>query len=288
MSEKSIMSLQKIREVIKERMKNIKYKIMVLSGKGGVGKSMVTANLAVALSLKGYDVAILDADLHGPTIPKMFGIENKKITGFSAGIIPVTTGNKISIVSIDFILPSEDTPVVWRGPIKTKAIIEFLSSVVWGYKDFLLIDLPPGTGDEALSIAQFIPNVDGVVIVTIPSLVSQHVVRKAISFAQKLDIPILGIIENMSYFRCPQCGQIHHIFGEKGGEAIAEEMNIDFLGAIPIDRRIAECSDKGESFLVKYSDSEIVKSFMKIAEQIIKKVENRKNRYSHRPAGKRE
>ncbi|RLE66464.1 MAG: ATP-binding protein [Thermoprotei archaeon] len=277
MSEKSIVSLQKIREVIKERMKNIKYKIMVLSGKGGVGKSMVTANLAVALSLKGYDVAILDADLHGPTIPKMFGIENETITGFSAGIIPVTTGNKISIVSIDFMLPSEDTPVVWRGPIKTKAIMEFLSSVVWGCKDFLLIDLPPGTGDEALSIAQFIPNVDGVVIVTIPSLVSQHVVRKAISFAQKLDIPILGIIENMSYFRCPQCGQIHYIFGEKGGEAIAEEMNIDFLGAIPIDRRIAECSDRGESFLVKYPDSEIAKSFMNIAEQIIKKVENRKN-----------
>lgn len=192
-----------------------------------------------------------------------------------AGIFPVIAKNKISVVSMDFMLPNENTPVVWRGPLKSKAIMEFLSLVAWGYKDFLLIDLPPGTDDEALSVAQFIPNVDGVIIVTIPSIVSQHVVKKAVSFAQKLNIPVLGIIENMSYFRCPKCGKIYNIFGEGGGKAIAKEMNVDFLGAIPIDSKIAECSDRGESFLIKYPESEVARSFTKIAERVIAILEHK-------------
>ena len=190
------------------------------------------------------------------------------------GILPVAAKGGIGVVSLDFMLPNEDTPVVWRGPLKSKAIMEFLSLVAWGHRDFLLIDLPPGTGDEPLSVAQFIPDVSGAVIVTIPSMVSQHVVKKAVSFARKMDIPILGVVENMSYFRCPKCGEIYYIFGKGGGEAIARAMDVDFLGSIPIDPRVAESSDKGESFLVKYPETEVAKSFMNIAEKIITKLEN--------------
>lgn len=266
--------IQETLKVIKARMSNIKHKIMIMSGKGGVGKSMVTANLAIALSLKGYKVAVLDADLHGPSIPKMLGVEGKTMLSGPMGILPVAAKGGIGVVSLDFMLPNEDTPVVWRGPLKSKAIMEFLSLVAWGHRDFLLTDLPPGTGDEPLSVAQFIPDVSGAVIVTIPSMVSQHVVKKAVSFARKMDIPILGVVENMSYFRCPKCGEIYYIFGKGGGEAIAREMDVDFLGSIPIDPRVAESSDKGESFLVKYPETEVAKSFMNIAEKIITKLEN--------------
>jgi len=266
--------IQETLKVIKARMSNVKHKIMIMSGKGGVGKSMVTANLAIALSLKGYKVAVLDADLHGPSIPKMLGVEGKTMLSGPMGILPVAAKGGIGVVSLDFMLPNEDTPVVWRGPLKSKAIMEFLSLVAWGHRDFLLTDLPPGTGDEPLSVAQFIPDVSGAVIVTIPSMVSQHVVKKAVSFARKMDIPILGVVENMSYFRCPKCGEIYYIFGKGGGEAIAREMDVDFLGSIPIDPRVAESSDKGESFLVKYPETEVAKSFMNIAEKIITKLEN--------------
>jgi len=266
--------IQETLKVIKARMSNVKHKIMIMSGKGGVGKSMVTANLAIALSLKGYKVAVLDADLHGPSIPKMLGVEGKTMLSGPMGILPVAAKGGIGVVSLDFMLPNEDTPVVWRGPLKSKAIMEFLSLVAWGHRDFLLTDLPPGTGDEPLSVAQFIPDVSGAVIVTIPSMVSQHVVKKAVSFARKMDIPILGVVENMSYFRCPKCDEIYYIFGKGGGEAIAREMDVDFLGSIPIDPRVAESSDKGESFLVKYPETEVAKSFMNIAEKIITKLEN--------------
>ncbi len=264
--------LSETMELIKKRMSGVKYKIMVMSGKGGVGKSMVTANLAVALSLKGYKVAVLDADLHGPSIPKMLGVEGNTMYGGPMGIFPVLVKEGISVVSLDFMLPSEDTPVVWRGPLKSRAIMEFLSKVAWGHQDFLLTDLPPGTGDEPLSVAQFIPEISGTVIVTIPSLVSQHVVKKAISFAKKLNIPILGIVENMSYFRCPKCGEVYYIFGRNGGEKVAKEAGVDFLGSIPIDPLVAEASDKGVSFLVESPDSEVSKSFMRIADKILEKL----------------
>jgi len=266
--EKMLTQYKKLLEKIKENMKNIKYKIIVMSGKGGVGKSMVTVNLATAFSFKKYSVAILDADLHGPSIPKMFGIVGEKLGGNEKGIIPVRKWG-IDIVSLDFLIPSEEMPIIWRGPLKTKAIMQFLGDVYWNEKDILLIDLPPGTGDEALSIAQNIPDIDGSIIVTIPSQVSEHVVKKAVTFSKKLNIPILGVIENMSYFQCSKCGEKYYLFGKNGGKMLAEKMKIRFLGSIPISPEISLSGDIGIPVLIKNKNSEISKIFIEIAENIV-------------------
>ena len=266
--EKMLTQYKKLLEKIKENMKNIKYKIIVMSGKGGVGKSMVTVNLATAFSFKKYSVAILDADLHGPSIPKMFGIVGEKLGGNEKGIIPVRKWG-IDIVSLDFLIPSEEMPIIWRGPLKTKAIMQFLGDVYWNEKDILLIDLPPGTGDEALSIAQNIPDIDGSIIVTIPSQVSEHVVKKAVTFSKKLNIPILGVIENMSYFQCPKCREKYYLFGKNGGKMLAEKMKIRFLGSIPISPEISLSGDIGIPVLIKNKNSEISIIFIEIAENII-------------------
>jgi len=266
--EKILIQYKKLLEKIKENMKYIKYKIIVMSGKGGVGKSMVTANLATAFSFKKYSVAILDADLHGPSIPKMFGIVGEKLGGNEKGIIPVRKWG-IDIVSLDFLIPSEEMPIIWRGPLKTKAIMQFLGDVYWNKKDILLIDLPPGTGDEALSIAQNIPDINGSIIVTIPSQVSEHVVKKAVTFSKKLNIPILGVIENMSYFQCPKCGEKYYLFGKNGGKMLAEKMKIRFLGSIPISPEISLSGDIGIPVLIKNRNSEISKIFIEIAENIV-------------------
>lgn len=266
--ERALDQYRKTLKKIEENMKNIKYKIIVMSGKGGVGKSMVTANLATAFFLKKYSVAILDADLHGPSIPKMFGIVGEKLGGDEKGILPVRKWG-IDIVSLDFLIPNEEMPVIWRGPLKTRAIMQFLGDIYWGKKDFLLVDLPPGTGDEALSIAQNISNISGSIIVTIPSQVSEHVVKKAVTFSKKLNVPILGVIENMSYFRCPKYGEKYYLFGKNGGKILAEKMKVRFLGSIPIDPEISLSGDIGIPILIKNKNSEISKKFLEIAEKII-------------------
>jgi len=251
-----------------ENMSKIRYKIAVMSGKGGVGKSLVTANMAMAFAMKGYKVGLLDADIHGPSIPKMLGLERRAPTIQDEKIFPVIGPLNMKVMSMAFLLPSEETPVVWRGPLKAKAIREFLSKTLWGELDYLLVDLPPGTGDEPLSIVQLIPNLSGSVIVTIPSEVSQKVVKKAVTFCRELKVPVLGIIENMSYYKCPKCGFVANIFGAGGGERISKEMGVRFLGKIPIDPRISEASDKGIPFVVEYPDCEATKSFIEIVETI--------------------
>ena len=261
---------------LKDRMSKVKHKIAVISGKGGVGKSVVTANLAIALAAKGYKVGVLDADIHGPCIPKMLGLHGQQLKVGPPGIFPAFGPSGVKVVSMDFLLPSEEAPVIWRGPLKMTAIRQFLADIVWGELDFLLIDLPPGTGDEALSVVQLLPEMDGVVIVTIPSEVSQIVVKKAVVFAQKLNVPVIGIVENMSGFVCPKCGTHVDIFRTGGGEAIAKELWVPFLGKIPVDPKICEASDKGIPFITEYADSPAAKAFGEIVDKILKFLDKEK------------
>ncbi|MEM3873525.1 MAG: Mrp/NBP35 family ATP-binding protein [Candidatus Bathyarchaeia archaeon] len=264
---------------LKQRISRIKHKIAVISGKGGVGKSTVTVNLAMAFAMHGYAnrVGILDADIHGPSIPKMLGLRGQRLQALAAGVIsPVAGPLGIKVVSMDFLLPSDESPVIWRGPLKMRAIQQFLSDITWGELDFLLVDLPPGTGDEPLSVMQLIPDMDGVVIVTIPSEVSQIVVKKAVTFARQLGVPVIGIIENMSGFICPKCGAEVNIFKTGGGRKIAEDLAVPFLGSIPIDPEICTDSDEGKPFIVGHSDSPASKAFTDIVKKIEQYLEQRK------------
>ncbi|MEM0130973.1 MAG: Mrp/NBP35 family ATP-binding protein [Saccharolobus sp.] len=258
---------------IQMRLKNIKYKIGVISGKGGVGKSFVSSNLAMAIAASGRSVGVIDVDFHGPSVPKMLGVRGQVLTADDKGINPVIGPFGIKVVSIDFLLPRDDTPVVWRGAIKHTAIKQFLGDVNWGELDYLIIDMPPGTGDEALSVAQLVPQLTGFVIVTIPSEVSTLAVKKSINFARTVNTRILGVIENMSRFVCPSDGKVYYIFGEGKGKKMAEEMNVELLGQVPLDPAIAEANDAGEPFFLKYPDSETSKEFLRIADKVIKLVE---------------
>ena len=255
---------------LKTRMKKIKHKIAVISGKGGVGKSTITANLAMAFAAHGYEnrVGVLDADITGPCIPKILGVRDKKLKGGPPGLFPAIGPFGIKVASMDFLLPSDDSPVIWRGPLKMRAISQFLSDIVWGELEFLFIDLPPGTGDEPLSVMQLIPELDGVVIVTIPSEVSQIVVKKAVTFAKQLNIPVIGVVENMSGFVCPKCGEETDIFKIGGGQKIAEDLFVPFLGNIPIDPEVCRDSDNGNPFIIKHKDSPATKAFMEIVTKI--------------------
>ena len=253
---------------LKDRMGRIKHKIAVISGKGGVGKSTVTVNLAVAFAQMGNKVGVLDADIHGPSVPRLLGLEGQVVKTGPLGAFPVDGPFGLKVMSIDFFLP-EETPTIWRGPLKMRAIRQFLSDIIWGELDFLFIDLPPGTGDEPLSIAQLLPEMDGVVIVTMPSELSSSVVKRAITFAKRLNMPIVGVVENMSGFVCPHCGVKTEIFQSGGGKRMAEEVGVPFLGSIPIDPTVSVDSDKGMPFIVAHKDSTAAKAFM----EIVKKVE---------------
>ncbi|HOO27093.1 MAG TPA: Mrp/NBP35 family ATP-binding protein [Lachnospiraceae bacterium] len=223
---------------------SVKNVIGVVSGKGGVGKSFVTAMLAVLLNRKGYNVGILDADITGPSIPKMFGI-NRKAMGNEQGVIPESTKGNIKIMSLNLLLDKEDAPVIWRGPILANTVKQFWTEVVWGDLDYLFIDMPPGTGDVPLTVFQSIP-LDGIVIVTSPQDLVSMIVKKAYHMAEMMDIPVLGLVENMSYVKCPDCGKKISIFGESKLESISEEIGIDILGRIPIDPAIAGLVDAGD------------------------------------------
>lgn len=262
---------------LKLKMCKIKHKIAVISGKGGVGKSTVAVNLAVALALHGHQgkVGILDADIHGPCVPKMLGLKGQRLIGGPAGLLfPVTSRLGIKVVSMDFLLPNDEAPVIWRGPLKMRLIQQFLSDIAWGELDFLLIDLPPGTGDEPLSIVQLIPDMDGVIIVTMPSEVSEAVVKKSVAFARQVGVPVIGIIENMSGFICPECGAKVDIFKTGGGKRIAESMGIPYIGSIPIDPQICNESDSGTAFITENSTSPAAKAFTEIVKKIEEFIEN--------------
>jgi Mrp family chromosome partitioning ATPase len=253
-------------------LEGIKHRLVVMSGKGGVGKSTVASNLAIALSLKGYEVGLLDVDIHGPSIPKMLGLGGRKITGGDDGLLPVFAMPNLIVMSIGFLLREDDAPVIWRGPLKMGAIRQFLEEVKWGDLDYLIVDLPPGTGDEPLSIAQLMPESD-TIIVTTPQDVALLSVRKSINFAKTLKMKIVGIVENMSGLACPHCGKKIDLFKTGGGEKAAADFSIPFLGRIPIDPRIVEEADKGIPFILSQDDSPVVKAFNQIVEKIEKQYE---------------
>lgn len=266
----SLNQRQRETEILRARMKKIRHKIAVISGKGGVGKSLVTVNLAMALAIKGRNgrVGILDADIHGPCVPKMLGLKGSRLQSGPPGVFPAFGPMNIKVVSMGFLLPSDDSPVIWRGPLKMGAIRQFLSEIVWGNLDYLLIDLPPGTGDESLSVLQLLPEMDGVIIVTIPSEVSQDVVKKAVTFARKMGVPTIGIVENMSGMVCPHCGEKIDVFSVGGGEKIASDMGVPFLGNIPLDPRVSTATDAGTPFIAVHPDSPATRSFNSIVEKI--------------------
>ncbi len=263
----------KQQQLIKDKMANIKHKIAIISGKGGVGKTLVTVNLAAALA-KGRKgkVGILDADLTGPCVPKMLGLKGHRMELGTDGIMPARGPEEIAVVSMDFLLPDDEAPVIWRGPLKMGAIRQFLGEVAWGDLDYLLIDLPPGTGDESLSIMQLLPELDGVIIVTIPSEVSQAVVKKAVTFARQMNVPILGIVENMSGLVCPHCSELINVFSKGGGAKVSKEMGVELIGSILMDPRVALDSDSGVPFIYSHPDSPAAIAFNGVVERVLDQV----------------
>ena len=248
-------------------LERIKHKIVVMSGKGGVGKSTVATNLALALGNRGYSVGLLDVDIHGPTIPKMLGVEDEKPAVNNNKLVPVRVSENIKLISMAFMLPDKDSPVVWRGPMKIGVIRQFIEDVDWGELDYLVVDLPPGTGDEPLSIAQMIPE-SYAVIVSTPQDIALLSVRKSINFAKLLKMPIVGIVENMGGFVCPHCGEKIDLFKAGGVKSVAEEFEIPFLGKVPIDPNIVESGDAGTPFVLEHGDSSSGKVFEEMVSMI--------------------
>jgi ATP-binding protein involved in chromosome partitioning len=230
-------------------MENIKHKFLVLSGKGGVGKSSIAANLAVWLSMQGKNVGLLDIDIHGPSIPKLLNLEGMNIQIVGQKMLPVVYSDSLKIISIGFLLQNENDALIWRGPMKHNIIKQFVTDVHWGNLDYLVVDCPPGTGDEPLSIAQLLGQIDGAVIVTTPQQLAVVDVRKCITFCRQLNLPVLGVIENMSGFVCPHCNQRVEVFEGDGGRQMAGDFGVPFLGKVPMDPALARACDLGKPFL---------------------------------------
>ncbi len=257
----------KMKQSADDRMSHVKYKFLVLSGKGGVGKSTVATNLAITLATQGYNVGLMDADIHGPNIPKMLGIENERPYTTEQGLIPINALHNLKVMSIAFLLQSKDDAVIWRGPLKHQVIGQFLGDVYWGDLDYLIVDLPPGTGDEALSVANLIKGVDGAIIVTTTQGVALLDSRKAITFARQLKLPLVGIVENMSGFKCPHCHKPIDLFKKGGGEKAAREMLVPFLGRIPIEPEIVKRGDSGVPLTASTECPEITQAFEEICKK---------------------
>ncbi len=267
---------KKQEEAIKKNLKQIDHILVVLSGKGGVGKSTVSTNLALTLAQQGHQVGLLDSDIHGPTIPTMLGLKNTRIMQSEQGLKPVQATENLKVLSMGFLIKSQDDAIIWRGPMKMGAIRQLIGDFDWGPLDYLIIDLPPGTGDEPLSIAQIIPKITGAIIVTTPQDVALVSVRKSITFVNKLSIPIVGIIENMSGFTCPHCGKKVDIFKTGGGKKAAVDFNLSFLGDIPLDPTIVQTGDTGTTTMIK--DSTLTRSFESIADNVKKSIEEKKEK----------
>jgi Mrp family chromosome partitioning ATPase len=229
--------------------KSIKHKILVLSGKGGVGKSSIAVNLAVWLSMKNKNVGLLDIDIHGPNVPKLLNLQSSGVQADGDKIKPVLYSDTLRIMSVGFLLRDESNALIWRGPMKHNIIKQFVTDVSWGNLDYLVVDCPPGTGDEPLSIVQLLGNADGAVVVTTPQQLSVIDVKKCITFCRQLNLPVLGIIENMSGFVCPHCNRRIDIFSEGGGRQMAKESNVPFLGSIPLDPEMVLACDSGRPFI---------------------------------------
>lgn len=262
--------------MIKENLASVKHKLVVMSGKGGVGKSTVAVNLAVSLVKRGCTVGLLDADIHGPSVPKLLGVPNLPLSTNDAGrIMPMHVPPGLKVISMAFLLGNRDAPVIWRGPVKMGAIKQFLEEVEWGRLDYLIVDLPPGTGDEPLSVAQLIPSPDGAVIVTTPQDVALLSVRKSINFAKAVKLPVIGIVENMAGLTCPYCGKSISVFGDGGPQQAAKEMDIPFLGSLPLSPAITKYGDAGEPF-VSVSNLGVAEVFEQITEKIVESIEKSK------------
>lgn len=270
MNETQVLEREKEQKAIDDRMAHIKNTILVLSGKGGVGKSTVAVNMAVELAREGKRVGLMDVDIHGPSIPGMFGLDGAQVLHNGSAIIPMEFTGNLSIMSIGFLLQDKGDAVIWRGPMKYHVIRQFISDVEWGELDYLIVDCPPGTGDEPLSVAQLVgAGKAGAVVVTTPQRVSVDDVRKSVQFCRKLDVKILGVIENMSGFVCPHCGKTSDIFDSGGGETLAAEMKAPFLGKIPIEPAVVQSCDEGKPYVLKNSDSETAKAFRKVVDSIL-------------------
>ncbi|HUV02287.1 MAG TPA: Mrp/NBP35 family ATP-binding protein [Desulfobacteria bacterium] len=264
-------------ETVESRMAKVKYKIMVMSGKGGVGKTTVAANLAFALGMQGLDVGLMDADIHGPNVPKILGIEEKRPEVINDKIYPVLVTPRLKAISVGFLLPSKDSSVIWRGPMKMNAIRQFLSGVEWGELDYMVVDLPPGTGDEPLSVVQLVKEIDGAIIVTTPQDLALLDSRKAVNFAEIVKVPVIGIVENMSGFTCPHCGNVINIFKYGGGERAAEELGVPFLGRVPLDPGMVEAADSGTPFVL-HKESQVSKAFGEIVQNVRAFVESKEEK----------
>ena len=265
---------QKRKQRLKERMEKISYRVAVMSGKGGVGKSMVSVNLAVALAEEGFEVGLLDLDLHGPNVVRMLGVK-EGLSADAGDIIPAKFGDNLKVVSMAFLL-EEGAPVIWRGPIKTVAVEQFLGDVLWGELDFLVVDLPPGTGDEALTLYQNV-SVDGAVIVTTPQIVALDDVRRAMKFVLEMknapitaskNAKILGVVENMSYLRCPN-GDIVYPFGKGGADKLSVEFGVPVLARIPLDPEALEMMDRGLPPVAFHRGSEFERAFRTLVENLL-------------------
>jgi ATP-binding protein involved in chromosome partitioning len=252
---------------VEESLKKIKNKYIVLSGKGGVGKTSTSVNLSMALANKGFNVGIMDVDLHGPDVPRMLGLKGMLDLTKNHKLNPIRYSENLKVVSIESMIASKDDAIIWRGPLKYSAIRQFIGEVEWGELDFLIIDSPPGTGDEPLTVAQTIRDAKAI-IVTTPQEVSLADVRKSISFCRTVKMDILGLIENMSGFTCPHCNKLVDLFGSGGGEKTADTAGIPFLGRIPFDPNVVSCGDNGISFQEKYADAQVTRAFDELADKI--------------------
>jgi Mrp family chromosome partitioning ATPase len=258
-------------EAIKLSLSKIKHKIFVLSGKGGVGKSSVSANLAASLSKKGYKTGLMDVDVHGPSIAQMLGLTELLDMSDNKMLLPKQVNENLKVVSVQALMQDKDQAIIWRGPAKTGRIRQFVSSVDWGDLDFLIIDAPPGTGDEPLTVVQTIPEALGV-IVTTPQEVALADIRKSISFCKTVHLKTLGIVENMASFKCPHCNEAIDLFSSGGGEKTAKAQGLTFLGSIPFDTDVVKSGDSGVPLMLQDKETNFSKSFDPIVENIIKQL----------------
>ena len=257
----------------KENLARVKHKLVVMSGKGGVGKSTVAVNLALSLAKRGYAVGLLDADMHGPSVPKMLGLPNLPLSATEDGrITPAIVSPNMKVISIALLLRDRDSPIIWRGPLKMGAIKQFLEDVDWGALDYLVVDLPPGTGDEPLSIAQLVPSPDGAVIVTTPQDVALLSVRKSINFARVTGLKVLGLVENMNGIKCPHCGKEIEVFGHGATEKATKDLSVPLLGKLPLSPAISKSGDAGKPFVLSAEDG-VSAIFEDIADKIVKAIE---------------
>lgn len=261
-------------EKLKKALSMIKNKLVILSGKGGVGKSSIAANIAVGLSLRGKRVGLMDVDVHGPSIPRLLKLNGAKPEVGANGLYPIYWSKNLAVISLGFLLPSQDDAVIWRGPLKMGIIKQFIEDVVWGQLDYLVVDCPPGTGDEPLSVLQLMGKDAKAIIVTTPQNVAVDDVRRSVNFCKHTQNPVVGIIENMSGFVCPHCKQQVDIFKTGGGEELAKESGVPFLGKIPLDPTLVEAGDSGDVFIKYHKDSPAAQALSQILDKIINLVEN--------------